>query len=138
MSRLNKEQASFMTPGGEKMVAVPEEEYINLLNLADRVQEDADIAEVRKIQADISEGRSEYIPSDFVKKLLFGDVHPIVLWRKYRGMTGRELSKAAGTTAVHLSNIENFKKSGGIGIYQKIAVALNVTVDDLLPRIDNE
>ncbi|MEC5200602.1 putative transcriptional regulator/DNA-binding XRE family transcriptional regulator [Arthrobacter sp. PL16] len=52
--------------------------------------------------------------------------------RKAKGMTLDELGTAVGTVASQLSLIENGKREPKLSMLQRLAVALDVTIDDLL------
>ncbi len=52
--------------------------------------------------------------------------------RAAAGLKSRELAELAGIRQSYVSSIENGKKVPTIGVLQKIAKALNVTVSDLL------
>ncbi len=54
------------------------------------------------------------------------------IYRKHRGMTQRDLAKAAGINAVYLSQIETGKRTGSTRTLAAIARALRVDIDDLV------
>ena len=56
----------------------------------------------------------------------------VKVWRAYRGMTAAELAVAADVSSFQLSAIESGDSSGSVATLQRIAKALEVTVDDLL------
>lgn len=112
------------TPGGEKLVVLPLEEYERLL-------EQADIAKAKKVKADIAAGRDELVPSDIAKRLVAGE-NPIKVWRAHRKMSARDLAAATGLSAPYISEIESGKKEGSISAVKKIAEALRIDLDDLV------
>ena len=56
----------------------------------------------------------------------------VKVWRAYRGMTVAELAAAADVSSSQLFAIESGDSSGSVAALQRIAKALEVTVDDLL------
>lgn len=112
------------TPGGEKLVVLPLEEYERLL-------EQADVAKGKKVKADIAAGRDELVPGEVAKRLVAGE-NPIKVWRAHRKMSARALATATGLSAPYISEIESGKKEGSISAVKKIADALRVDFDDLI------
>jgi DNA-binding Xre family transcriptional regulator len=119
------------TPKGERLIVLPEAEYERLLEMA----EDAiDIAEANRIKARIESGEEELIPSEIVNKLIDGPESRMRIWRDYRGMSLADLAGQTGFGTAYLSQIETGKKNGSVDALTKIAAALKVDVDDILPR----
>ena len=56
----------------------------------------------------------------------------VKVWRTYRGITATELAAAADISNSQLSAIESGDSSGSVTTLQRIAEALEVSVDDLL------
>ena len=73
----------------------------------------------------------ELVPFALVKRIADGE-HPVRVWREYRCMRAGELATAAGIAGSYLSDIENGKKPGSISAMKRIAIALDVTIDDLI------
>ena len=73
----------------------------------------------------------ELVPFELVKRIADGE-HPVRVWREYRGMRAGELATAAGIANSYLSDIENGKKPGSVNAMKRIAIALDVTIDDLI------
>lgn len=114
-----------ITPGGETLILVPLAEYEALVDALD-------IAEARLVQAEIAAGREELIPAETVYRFLDGE-NSIRVWREYRGLSAAELATRAKISAAYLSELESGKKQGGVNTLRKIAAALNLTLDDLVP-----
>ena len=114
-----------VTPNGEELVLMPRAEYEALLDALD-------IAEARLVQADVAAGRDEAIPAEMVYRLMDGE-NPILVWREYRGLTGVDLAAKAGTSAASLSKLETGKTAGDIATLKKLARALSVDLDELVP-----
>lgn len=117
-----------IAPGGERMVVVPEGEFEQLL---DAVEDAEDRAAVRRFEQRLAAGEEELIPAEYVYRMLDGE-NRVTVWREYRGLSGKELAKAANIAPSYLSNIESGKRDGTIGTMKKIAEALGVTIDDLV------
>jgi ribosome-binding protein aMBF1 (putative translation factor) len=105
-----------------------------------RVQEAAedayDLMCVMRADLQTMLGESEYVPGSIMFRLLSGEENRITVWREHRGLSQKDLAAKANMTAAQLCEIENGKKSGSIKTLQKLAKALNVTVDNLLPKGD--
>lgn len=84
------------------------------------------------ISARIRAGGEELWPLTLVQELLETD-SSIRTLRKYRGMTISELAEAAGLSQPYVSEIETGKKTGSVDALRRIAVALKVDLDDLIP-----
>ena len=124
MTDANKLQT--FTLAGEEYVVVRRAEY-DALRGAVR-EEVADATLLSQILEDPNE---EWVPADVVKRLAAGE-SPIRVWRTYRGMKATELAVSASVAASYLSDIENRKKPGSIGALKRIAVALDVALDELV------
>lgn len=79
-------------------------------------------------------GGRNLLPDHLVGRLLDGE-HPIHAWREHRGLTASGLAELADLPASYVSEIASGKKPGSADALQKIAAALHVTVDDLLPAL---
>ena len=60
--------------------------------------------------------------------------HPVRLWREHRGLSQEQLAGKAQIARSYLAEIEGRKKPGSLGAYRKLANALGLTVDDLMPE----
>jgi DNA-binding XRE family transcriptional regulator len=115
-------------PGGERMVVLPETEFLQLL---DAVEDAEDAAAVRRFEQRLAAGEEELIPAEYVYRMLDGE-NRVTVWREFRGLSGKELAKTAGIAPSYLSNIESGKRVGTVDTMKKIADALKVTIDDLV------
>jgi DNA-binding Xre family transcriptional regulator len=77
--------------------------------------------------------RADFLPVERVRRILAGE-SPVRVWREHRAMTLRDLSAAAGVGASYLSEIETGRKPGSAAALARIARALGVAVEDLLPE----
>jgi len=120
--------ATFKTPSGDEMVVLPRTEYDRLLDAAEMA---ADVAAFDEVKEAVARGEEEYIPADVVKRMLVGE-NLVLVWRQYRGLTLEQLAERAGTSKGYLSQIETGKRVGTVDKLQKIAAALNLTLDDIV------
>lgn len=64
---------------------------------------------------------------------LWAGENPVWVWRERRGLTGVELSARAGVSQSRLSEIETGRKPGSFDAMTKLAHALGVSPDELVP-----
>lgn len=64
-------------------------------------------------------------------------VNGITYWRKARGMSKGELADYLGIKTPDLWRYENGKRGCPVGVYQKIAKVLEVSIDQLLEKYSN-
>lgn len=80
--------------------------------------------------ADIDDGTR--IPLEVTKRIMTGK-SPIKVYRDWRGMTQKQLARAAGiANPVYLSQIETKRRKGSTDMLRRIARALNVDLDDVV------
>lgn len=113
---------------GQKMAMLPVAEYERLLDIAEDRTDASAAAEAERRRR----GGEEYLPADMVDRMLAGE-SPLKVWRKHRGMTLDQLARAAGTGHTILSRIENGKLQGRPAVWRRLAEALGVSADDILP-----
>jgi DNA-binding Xre family transcriptional regulator len=118
----------FKTPGGEDMVVLSRTDYEALVEKAELATDARDVAIFRSRRL---LGVEEMIPDDFANRLIAGE-SPIRVYRELRRLSARELAERTGISAAFLSEIETGKKDGGITTLKKIALELNVMLDDLV------
>lgn len=114
-----------VTPQGEQLVLLPLAEYESLLD-------EIDVAHARRIQAEIESGKEELIPSEFINRMIDGE-NSIRVWRDFRGLSAADLAAKADISAAYLSELESGKKTGGVATLRKLATALKIDLDDLVP-----
>lgn len=114
---------------GHKMALLPVGEYERLIDLA---EDRADTLAAADAERRRGEGE-EYLPAAMVDRLLAGE-NPLKVWRKHRGMTLASLAAAAGAEYSVLSRIENGKLQGRPALWRRLAQALRVSADDILPE----
>lgn len=121
MSRVQR----IMSPSGDAMVVLPLVQYEALLDAAD-------LAAAQKIMAEVAAGRDEFVPEAVVDRFLDGE-NPIRVWREYRGLSATGLAARAGISGAYLSEPETGKKKGGVETLRRLAAALDLDIDDLVP-----
>ncbi len=118
----------FKTPNGEEMVVLSQVDYEELVEAAEMLE---DIAAYDRFQERLARGEEEFIPAEFVNRMIDGE-SPIRVWRDFRGLSAKELAASAGISATYLSEIEARKKEGSVSVLKKLARALKVELDDLV------
>ena len=73
----------------------------------------------------------ESIPAAAVKRMVDGE-SPVRVYRELREMTQTALAKLSGVNRVQIADIEAGRSKGSIETIRKLAVALGVTIDDLV------
>ena len=117
------------TNGAAEMVVLSRTEYDRLI---ERLEDAEDIVTAKTYEAAKARGETDLLPWEMAKRLRRGE-HPVVVWREHRGLTQKSLAEQAKMTAAQLSEIEKGKKTGSVATLQRLARALDVTVDELLP-----
>jgi DNA-binding XRE family transcriptional regulator len=119
------------TVGGEELAVLPRSEYERLAALA--VDEDAGTARlIHRARAALTTGHEIVVPKAVVDRLAAGE-SPIRVLREWRDMTQAELVVSVGITQGYLSELEAGKRKGPVVLHQKIARALDVPIQLLLP-----
>ncbi|HEX6376292.1 MAG TPA: helix-turn-helix transcriptional regulator [Allosphingosinicella sp.] len=113
---------------GQKMAMLPVAEYERLIDIA---EDKADAIAAAEAERRRLEGE-EYLPAEMVDRILAGESPPKV-WRKHRGLTLDQLARAAKMGHTILSRIENGKLQGRTAAWKRLAEALRVSADDILP-----
>lgn len=121
-------QQIITTPKGERLVVLPEAEYVRLLEALEDIE---DLNAVRLFKERLAAGEEELLPAAMVDAILDGESR-VRVWREHRGLTAAALAKAAGIASPYLSQIETGKREGTVETYRKLAIALGITLDDLL------
>jgi hypothetical protein len=100
--------------------------------LLEALEDGADVALLREAEAAVRRGESELLPIEMVERLLAGE-NPVRVWRTHRGMTGHDLARLAKLAPSYLSEIETGKKPGSFDAMARLARALGVVMEDLVP-----
>ena len=116
------------SPKGDDIVILSRKEYDRLLVAANEDVIDATIA--RKAIA-----RNEETLSEAEMDELLASKTPLAFWRKKRGLTQADLAKTAKIAQGFLSEIENGLKTGDVTVLQRIAIALEISLLELVPDL---
>ena len=120
--------AQIVEIAGQKIAMLPESDYRQLLEIAEERDDiiAAERAEKRRLEGE------EYVSFELVEAIINGE-NALRAWRKYRNITGSQLSKLSGIDQSRISELENGKAQGKPATWRALATALDVTVDDILP-----
>lgn len=119
------------TAGGEELAILPKSEYERLARLV--ADEDLGTARiVHNARNKIAAGREVMVPKAVVDRLAARE-NPIRVLREWRAMTQTELAVRIGITQGYLSDLEAGRRKGPVALHQKIAQALGVPINLLLP-----
>lgn len=110
-------------------VTIPRAEYERLCALE---EEFADIQAALTVEARIASGEEELIPAQVVDRLIDRE-SPLRVWREYRALSQSALARVSGVNRVQIVDIEAGRNSGSVHTLRKLADALRVAVDDLIP-----
>jgi len=121
--------AQIVEIGGQRIAMLPADDYARLVAIA---EERDDIAAADAADKRRAEGE-EYIPFALINSIIQGE-NALRAWRNYRGMTLAALADQTGSRKSALSDIENGKAQGKPALWRKLADALNVTVDEIMPE----
>lgn len=116
------------TPGGERLVLLPEALFNRLTSVSEDV---ADVAAYDAAKRKLASGEEELLPAEFAKRLIAGE-NPIRVWRDYRGLSSSAMASQVGIAQGYLSQIESGKRAGTVDTLKKIAGVLRVSIDDLV------
>lgn len=108
----------------DKLNAMPQQDYTDIVNMENDWQ-------------DFVHNDRKYIPLEYFERVIDGE-HPVKVYREWRGYTAKELAEKIGVTPDFVSNIENRLKKGTLEMYQKIAEALDLRLEDVAPARTTE
>lgn len=111
-----------------RWAVVPYEEYLDLVERADMLQ---DIQDYDNVKAALARGDEELIPVEVIDNLLDGG-NAIKVWREYRGLSQQALSKKAEISIPYLSQLETGRRKGSMAVLKKIADGLNISIELIL------
>jgi DNA-binding XRE family transcriptional regulator len=79
----------------------------------------------------------ETMPAAVVRALASG-VTPLKAWREGSGLTQAALARRAGLSRAYLAQIETGAREPSLAVLRRLAAALELLADDLLPAADRE
>lgn len=109
------------------MVTIPRTEYDRLRAAAEDL---SDLQAHGRAMAHLAAGEDEMVPAGYANRLLNGE-SPLRVYRDLRGLTQAAVADLAGVNRVTIAEIETGRKKGSVSTLRALAVALNVTLDDL-------
>ncbi len=98
----------------------------------DAAEDAADVASAERVRARIAAGEEEVLPLAMVKRLLSGESR-VRVWREHRGLTQSALATKAGLAQENVSQIETGARAATVETLQRVARALDVSLDDIAP-----
>jgi DNA-binding XRE family transcriptional regulator len=108
-------------------------DYESLIgNLEDAIDGAALKSLGERLRMSEADALADYLSGERVERLVAGE-NPVRIWREHRGLSARALAAAARVTPTYLSEIETGRKPGSLGTMAKIAHALGISLDDLVP-----
>jgi len=113
-----------------EFVVLPFAEYESLL---EQLEDQEDLASVKAFQ----EQDQATLPFDLLQSIVKGE-NAIRAFRIFRKFSQAQLAKKAGVSRQYLHQIENQLRQGSVKTLQKIAVALKIDVQLLLPISSRE
>ena len=116
------------SPKGDDIVILSRKEYDRLLVAANEDVTDAAVAK-KAIT------RNEETLNEAEMDELLAAKTPLAFWRKKRGLTQTDLAKAAKIAQGFLSEIESGLKTGDVTVLQRIAIALEISLLELVPEL---
>ena len=114
---------------GQKWVILPHKQY---LDMVDDIEDYYDLPNLAKIKERLDQGLEETYPASLVDELTNPDNSPVKVFRKYRGLTQKELAEKVGVSLAQIKKIEGKDSDGSIKTLKKIAKVLNVEPGELL------
>lgn len=109
------------TTAGEKLVVLAEQDYRDLIDARDHAM---------ALRA-IASGADTLSEAETIAYLAAPT--PLNFWRKHRNLTQAALAEVAGLSQPYLAQIETGKRVGDVVLYAKLAAALRLTIEDLVP-----
>ena len=124
---MNEQDVQIIEKDGKpEYVVVPIEAYRRMVAA---LEDAADSAAIERAWAEDAVG--ETVPGEVVKAILDGGA-PLRVWRKHRAFTLDALAERVGVSKGYLSQIENGQKPGTLGLFRRLAGALDVAMDQLV------
>lgn len=98
------------------------------------VEEDlSDLQAALAVQERIDSGTEEFLPEAVVDRLVDGE-QSLRVWREHRGFSQSALARAADASRVQIVDIEAGRRTGSVHTLRRLADALGIGLDDLVPR----
>ena len=95
-------------------------------------EEYEDFRAALSVEARIAAGTEELVPAFVADRLIDGEA-PLRVWREYRGLSQSALARASGVNRVQIVEIEAGRGTGSVATLRRLADALAVAMDDIVP-----
>lgn len=123
----------FNAPDGTEMAIVPATEYKEAIKFKEIILDDA----INSLKMDHAwqqywDNPNQQVPTELFYRVLDGE-NPIRVYREWRGYKVGELAQMVGVSTSYMSTIECGNREGKIGLYNKIAEALGVCIEYIIP-----
>lgn len=100
-----------------------------------RIQELEDIVHMRRVEAAVAAGASEWLPAAMVRRLAAGEP-PLLVWREHRGLSRPALALASGLSLAVIEAVEAGRQRLSLDEAARLAQALEIDVADLATAAD--
>ena len=117
------------TPSGEAIVILPEVEFERLRALA---EDTLDARAIEESQTHLSAGDEELLDEADLDALRVAP-SPLAFWRAKRGMTVAALARDSAVPEGQLTTLETGAGTADPAVYERLAQALDIAVEDLVP-----
>jgi hypothetical protein len=117
------------TPSGEAIVILPEVEFERLRALA---EDTLDARAIEESQTHLSAGDEELLDEADLDALRAAP-SPLAFWRAKRGMTVAALARDSAVPEGQLTTLETGAGTADPAVYERLARALDIAVEDLVP-----
>lgn len=114
--------------GKPEYAVLPYPDYLLLVEQAEMLE---DVHSYDEAKNSIANGNEELIPASIVNALADGE-NPIKVWREYRELTQQKVAEEIGISIPYVSQLETNKRKASIDVIKKLAILLNVDIDDLV------
>ena len=124
---MNERDVQMIEKDGRPEYAVlPIEEYRRMVA---SLEDAEDCAAIDRALGEYEAG--EAVSGEVVHAILEG-IPPLRAWRRHRGLTLDALAHRIGISKGYLSQIENGRKPGTLDLFRRLALVLDVAIDDLV------
>jgi DNA-binding XRE family transcriptional regulator len=112
-----------MEEGMSDLVTIPRQEYEDLVDARDHAL----------AMRDVATGAMETLTEAEMDAYLSAP-SPLAFWRRRRGLTQAALAAGLGVSQPYLAQIETGQRTGDVRLYARMAKALRVRMEDLVPE----
>lgn len=113
---------TIVSPSGDELVVLSRQEYQDLLDACDHARAMRDVAAGADTLTDAELG--EYLAAPT----------PLAYWRKRRGVTQAQLATLVAISQPYLAQLEAGRRVGDVTLYGRLATALRLRIEDLVPE----